>query len=112
MFCPLHRAPVLHGNGGTCATCDRLGLVVVECEIDKINRCIDTANAQDTMTYDPRQSHAVLVFTKNQPAVAEPSTELTCPEDCDKCSGEYCETHNVRPCDCDVVDRHRIEEAP
>lgn len=29
-----------------------------------------------------------------------------CPEDCQMCSGEYCENHFAEPCDCDVVDRH------
>lgn len=26
--------------------------------------------------------------------------------DCQKCSGEFCETHGVDPCDCDTADRH------
>ena len=30
--------------------------------------------------------------------------------DCMMCSGEYCERHGYRPCDCDVVDRHRPKE--
>ena len=35
-------------------------------------------------------------------------------EDCSKCSGEYCETHGVEPCDCDTAGRHyapkRVED--
>ncbi len=34
---------------------------------------------------------------------------VTGEEDCSMCSGEYCEQHNCRPCDCDVVARHRAE---
>jgi len=34
----------------------------------------------------------------------------TCPitgeKNCAKCSGEYCETHFDKPCDCDVIERH------
>ena len=32
--------------------------------------------------------------------------EISCEEDCTRCSGEYCEKHFNEPCDCDVVDRH------
>lgn len=31
-----------------------------------------------------------------------------CVLDCTKCSGEYCEQHGADPCDCDVIERHRI----
>ena len=38
--------------------------------------------------------------------------EDRCPQtgeyDCTRCSGEYCETHTDRPCDCDVVQRHDL----
>ncbi len=27
--------------------------------------------------------------------------------DCSKCSGEYCEKHFDKPCECEVVERHR-----
>ena len=33
-------------------------------------------------------------------------TALQCSPDCSMCSGEYCYTHGVDPCDCDVIDRH------
>lgn len=26
--------------------------------------------------------------------------------DCNRCSGEYCDTHFAEPCDCDCFDRH------
>ena len=29
-------------------------------------------------------------------------------EDCECCSDEYCMTHFAEPCDCDVIDRHTI----
>lgn len=32
--------------------------------------------------------------------------------DCGKCSGEYCETHNTRPCDCNCAERHMIPPDP
>jgi len=33
-----------------------------------------------------------------------------CPsQDCSKCTGEFCETHGANPCDCDVLDRHKIK---
>lgn len=28
--------------------------------------------------------------------------------DCQMCSGEYCETHICRPCECDTAERHMI----
>jgi hypothetical protein len=31
-------------------------------------------------------------------------------EGCSKCSGEYCERHFDKPCDCDVIDRHTPED--
>ena len=27
-------------------------------------------------------------------------------ENCERCTGEYCDEHITDPCDCDVVDRH------
>lgn len=27
-------------------------------------------------------------------------------EHCRRCSGEYCETHHLEPCDCDNAERH------
>jgi hypothetical protein len=37
------------------------------------------------------------------------SKQPECPgPDCQKCSGGYCETHFNQPCECDVVDRHRV----
>jgi hypothetical protein len=66
MYCPLHRAPVLHGrDAGRCQTCDRLGLTVIECELDKIDRTRDTLEAQG-QECDLRQSHAVLVFRRKE----------------------------------------------
>src|SRR5208337_4371330 len=39
-----------------------------------------------------------------------PNESDACPEtgeyDCTKCSGEFCETHGVSPCDCDTAERH------
>jgi hypothetical protein len=29
-----------------------------------------------------------------------------CGDDCSRCSGEYCETHGMQPCECDTADRH------
>lgn len=65
MNCPLHRLPVLHGNGERCAACERLGLVVVTCELDKIDRTLDTLLAQG-YEIDFRQSHAVIVYETNR----------------------------------------------
>lgn len=31
---------------------------------------------------------------------------MECDEDCPRCSGEFCETHGVIPCDCDTAKRH------
>lgn len=37
-------------------------------------------------------------------------SEKECPgPDCQMCSGEYCEIHMGDPCDCDVIDRHKIQ---
>lgn len=33
-------------------------------------------------------------------------SEPCCSEDCTRCSGEYCDTHGVAPCECDVEARH------
>jgi hypothetical protein len=37
-------------------------------------------------------------------------------ESCERCSGEYCDKHASKPCDCDVIDRHltpcRLESPP
>lgn len=44
---------------------------------------------------------------------APEATELTCPEDCPRCSGEYCDQHFADACDCDVVARHTpVDVAP
>jgi len=32
--------------------------------------------------------------------------EVECDEDCPSCSGEFCETHGIEPCDCDTAERH------
>jgi hypothetical protein len=61
MLCPLHRLPILSGQGDTCAACVRLGLVVVTCELDKVDRTIDTLQEQG-YEVDLRQSHAVIVY--------------------------------------------------
>ncbi len=38
--------------------------------------------------------------------------EPECPgEHCQACSGEYCWTHHISPCDCDVYERH-IDKPP
>jgi len=29
-----------------------------------------------------------------------------CDDDCQMCSGEFCLTHGVQPCDCDTAERH------
>lgn len=65
MFCPLHRLPMLHGAGGTCAACEKLGLTVIECEVDKISRTVDTMCEQGyVFRPEGNQSWAVLVFQK------------------------------------------------
>ncbi len=70
MYCPLHRAPILHGrDNGICAACARLGVAVIECELDKIDRVRDTAE-QSGFDFDHHQSCAVLVF-KNPPPRAD-----------------------------------------
>lgn len=33
-----------------------------------------------------------------------------CPEDCPRCSGEYCDLHGAGQCDCDVLERHGLLE--
>lgn len=33
-------------------------------------------------------------------------SEPCCSENCTRCSGEYCDTHGVAPCECDVEARH------
>lgn len=63
MLCPLHRLPVLAGQGDTCAACDRLGLVVLTCELDKVGRTIDTLQEQG-YEVDLHRSHAVIVHAK------------------------------------------------
>lgn len=65
MKCPLHRLPILHGNGEKCAACERLGLKVVTCELDKVSRTIDTLVAQG-YEIDFHQSHAVVVWNGQQ----------------------------------------------
>ena len=65
MYCPLHRIPILYGaDDGVCATCQRLNLTVIECELDKIDRT-QTTMFEQGYEQDFRQSHAVLVFTRN-----------------------------------------------
>lgn len=65
MFCPLHKYPAITGLGEKCTACERLGLIVVQCEIDKISRSMDTIIEQG-YECDFRQSNAVLVFRKEQ----------------------------------------------
>jgi len=72
MFCPLHRKPVLAGSGGKCPTCESLGLQVHVCELDKINRVIDTLQEQGH-TVNFHRSYAVIVEEK-------PKEEGACPE--------------------------------
>jgi hypothetical protein len=36
------------------------------------------------------------------------TTKETCPENCNRCSGEFCEQHGPNPCRCDVIERHKI----
>lgn len=72
MFCPLHRKPILHGAGGKCPVCEQLGLQVHVCELDKINRVIDTLQEQGH-TVNLQRSYAVIVEEL-------PSAEGSCPE--------------------------------
>lgn len=56
-----------------------------------------------------------LESTPAPPTQASVSGERELPEncqgeDCSKCSGEYCEQHFDKPCNCDVVERHTIPE--
>jgi hypothetical protein len=67
MFCPLHRLPVLAGQGITCSACDRLGLVVIDCELDKIERTLDTLIEQG-YELDFHRSHAVIVYARAKEA--------------------------------------------
>lgn len=34
--------------------------------------------------------------------------EHGCEDDCQRCSGEYCETHLLEPCDCGTAERHYV----
>ena len=64
MFCPLHRRPLLVANDCVCVDCERLGIKVETCELDKINRTIDTL--QETgREVDFSRSYAVIVVNKN-----------------------------------------------
>lgn len=44
----------------------------------------------------------------SSPLEAAPDRE--CPRDCQRCSGEYCDTHFTDPCECDVIQRHTPRE--
>lgn len=59
--CPVHEC---FTPGGDCPRCNEQGISVIECEIDKISRTIDTMVEQGYIL-DPRgrASYAVLVFT-------------------------------------------------
>jgi phosphoribosylaminoimidazole carboxylase (NCAIR synthetase) len=35
--------------------------------------------------------------------------EVRCEEDCNMCSGEYCNIHFTDKCECDVIDRHKMK---
>lgn len=39
-------------------------------------------------------------------SIKKPLLYTLCEPDCQRCSGEYCDTHINDPCDCDVIDRH------
>lgn len=64
MLCPLHRLSILSGSGDVCETCQRFGITVIECELDKVDRTLTTMLEQN-YELDHRQSHAVLVFYRN-----------------------------------------------
>lgn len=63
LFCPLHRKPLLDANGGKCPDCERLGIEVATCELDKQSRAIDTLLEQG-YEIDFQRSHCVIVFYK------------------------------------------------
>ena len=57
LVCPVHRCQT---PGGECPRCASLGLRVVDCEIDKIDRVLSTMEQQGYQ--HSRFSHAVLIF--------------------------------------------------
>ena len=70
-FCPLHRLPVLAGNGGKCIRCEEQGMRAETCELDKINRVIDTLQEQGEFV-DIRRSYAVIVVYNEEPKADPP----------------------------------------
>ena len=73
MFCPLHRLPALYGTDlDHCATCERLGIRAITCELDKIDRTRDTMETQGH-ELDHFHSHAVLVFKLRKDSILEGS---------------------------------------
>jgi hypothetical protein len=45
----------------------------------------------------------------SHPLIAGDECPTTGEKDCRKCSGEFCETHGIEPCDCDSADRHHYD---
>lgn len=65
MYCPLHRYQQDEGFDETCPKCSAMGQVAIECELDKISRCVDTMNEQGyTLGLPSDGTRAVLVFKK------------------------------------------------
>ena len=64
MYCPLHRYQ-REEKTDVCPRCEQEGMTVVECEIDKISRAIDTLDQQGYYLAPPHDgSRAILVFRK------------------------------------------------
>lgn len=66
MFCPMHKyqEETLIGN---CPNCEALNQVVIECEIDKIDRALSTMHEQGYYLGAPHDgTRAILVFKKDK----------------------------------------------
>lgn len=60
IYCRVHR--VMTDAEGLCPKCEELGMRVISCEIDKIDRVYTTMREQDyEMSY---HSYAVLIFER------------------------------------------------
>lgn len=68
MFCPLHREPLLEASGGLCKHCERLGIRVATCELDKRERVLDTLLEQG-YEIDFGRSHVVIVYRNKPPGL-------------------------------------------
>lgn len=61
IYCRVHK--VMTDAVGTCPKCEELGMKVISCEIDKIDRVLTTLREEGyEMSY---HSYAVLIFEKD-----------------------------------------------